>query len=165
MKSKLGTGRGFTLVEIIVVMAVISVLMMVVFASFSESRKKARDTARIADMQQLAAALQVYAATYGKYPSATEGACTWQNSFNSGGCLRVLVTTGLLPVLPTDPINEATNGSVNRHHYFYDNWCQGTGTSNKSYRMWTLGETPQGGIAKNWWHENTIGMTTCADPS
>ncbi len=82
--------RGFTLVEIIVVVAVIGLLSLVVFASFEDSRQKARDTARIADLEQIKAALQVYGATYKEYPDLLDD----------------LVTAGLFTTIPTDPINE-----------------------------------------------------------
>jgi len=91
--------RGFTLVEIIVVVAVIGLLSLVVFASFEDSRKKARDTARIADLEQIKAAVQVYGVTYKEYPDSLDD----------------LVTAGLFSSVPEDPINE------DEYVYTYDN--------------------------------------------
>lgn len=82
--------RGFTLIEILVAISIIAVLSVVVFASLEESRKKARDTERISELQELAAAISVYGASYGAYP----------NSLND------LVTAGLFTTVPEDPINE-----------------------------------------------------------
>lgn len=71
------------------VVAVIGLLSLVVFASFEDSRKKARDTARIADLEQLKAAVQVYGVTYKEYPDSLDD----------------LVTAGLFSSVPEDPIN------------------------------------------------------------
>jgi len=150
---------GFTLIEILVVIAIISILSMVIFASFEESRKKARDTARSADIQQLAAALKIYGATYGKYPSEADGNCTGSDSFGAGGCLQVLVTSGLYNALPTDPVNE--DDSV----YQYSNSCASpSGNNANRYKVWTLGERNQSATTAGWSDDNTIGYTTCIDP-
>ncbi|OGG41894.1 hypothetical protein A2837_01630 [Candidatus Kaiserbacteria bacterium RIFCSPHIGHO2_01_FULL_46_22] len=159
---------GFTLVEVLVVIAIITVLMSIVFASVSESRKKARDSKREADIQQVAAALQVWATANGRYPSTAEGVCQFYTSFGPGGCLQVLVTSGLLNALPQDPQNESYSGSwPNDQMYFYDNWCAAptTPTGDQRYRLWANGERNHNGLAKNWWYNNTIGATPCTDPS
>jgi len=151
--------RGFTLIEIMVVIAIIAILSAIVFAALNEARKKARDSDREADIQQIAAALQVWATANGRYPSAADGTCTYTTSFNPGGCLRVLVTSGLFTALPTDP--------VSGKKYYYDNWCAAptTPTGDQRYRLWTDGERNHGSLARNWWNNNTIGATTCTDPS
>ncbi len=141
-----------------VVIAIISILATIVFASLQQARKKARDADRISDISQLEAALHTYAITYGKYPSSSDGTCTHLTSFDSGGCLRVLVTAGLFTSLPTDP--ETTK------KYYYDNWCRDNNTSiNTQYRVWAYGELNHGSTADNWWNDTDIGATTCNDPS
>lgn len=144
MKSKLKTSQGFTLVEIIVVIAVIGILSMIVFASFDDSRKKARDTARHADIQQLGAALQAYGVTYGEYPSD----------------LDQLVSVGLLLTVPTDPVNEG------EHVFTYENACATPSVSGDTqyYRLWTIGEREQDATLAGWTDSKTIGVTSCADP-
>lgn len=144
MKRNLRTERGFTLVEIIVVIAVIGLLSMVVFASFDDSRKKARDTARHADIQQIGAALQAYGVTYGSYPPN----------------LDALVSVGLLLSVPTDPVNTGENV------YTYENSCASPSVTNNTqyYRLWTIGEREQGATTGGWTDSKTIGVTSCADP-
>lgn len=46
-------GRGFTLVELLVVIAVIGVLSSIILVGFSGSRAKARDAKRISDLQNI----------------------------------------------------------------------------------------------------------------
>ena len=60
--------RGFTLIEVVIVVAVIGILAAVVLASVGEARKKARDTQRKSDLQQIQLALRLYKDTNGTYP-------------------------------------------------------------------------------------------------
>ena len=144
MKSKLKIERGFTLIEILVVIAIIGLLSLIVFASFDDSKKKARDSARHADIQQLAAALQTYGVTYGEYPSD----------------LADLVSVGLLFSIPTDPLNDGDNV------YTYENSCASPSVTGDTqyYRLWTIGEREQEATVAGWTDSKTIGATSCADP-
>lgn len=51
---------GFTLIEILVVIAVIGVLASVILASFSDARKKGRDLQRVSAVKELQKALELY---------------------------------------------------------------------------------------------------------
>lgn len=72
MKSKLKTKLGFTLIEIIVVIAIIGLLTTVVTASLSQARSNSRDKVRISDLEHAKAAMHLYAVKNGTY--AVEGA-------------------------------------------------------------------------------------------
>lgn len=88
---------GFTLVEILVVIAIIGILSSIVLASMSGARSKGRDTKRISDVKQLQLALQLYYDGNNSVypPKATDGTVS--------AALAPLVTTGYLSTLPTDP--------------------------------------------------------------
>ena len=45
--------RGFTLVELLVVMAVIGILASIMFVTFSTVQAKSRDTRRIEDVREI----------------------------------------------------------------------------------------------------------------
>jgi len=62
------TKRGFTLIEILVVIAIIGILSSVVLASLATSRAKARDARRIADLEEVKKALELYYDSNGAYP-------------------------------------------------------------------------------------------------
>lgn len=168
--SCLKSQKGFTLVEMLVVIAVIFILAGVIYANLAEARKKARDTDRFSDISQLELAIEAFASANGRYPSSADGLCTHKASFAPGGCLQILVEGGFFDVLPADPLDDGTG--VPR--YYYDNWCSdpGPGYANnnagyrhgKEYRMWTFGEKDHD-AAPLWWNDQTIGVTTCADPS
>jgi prepilin-type N-terminal cleavage/methylation domain-containing protein len=87
------TTSGFTLVELLVVVAIIALLSSVVLASLTGARQKGRDAKRVADIKQLQLALELYYDANSSYPSATD---------LSGG---ILVTNGYIAVMPVDPTN------------------------------------------------------------
>ena len=78
--------KGFTLIELLVVIAIIGVLATIVTASLNSARGKARDARRVADIQQLRVALQMYYDINLSYPAG----------------LANLVPT-YITVAPTDP--------------------------------------------------------------
>lgn len=62
---------GFTLVELLVVMAIISILATVVISGFRSSQMRGRDAARKSDLKQLSNSLELFYADYGRYPAAS----------------------------------------------------------------------------------------------
>lgn len=52
--------RGFTLVELLVVIGIIALVMIAVFPNFSGARQRARDSQRKSDLKDIQAALDLY---------------------------------------------------------------------------------------------------------
>lgn len=61
--------KGFTLVEMLIVIAIIAVLASVALVSVSGVRKSARDTKRVSDISKLQQQLEVYYSQNGSYPA------------------------------------------------------------------------------------------------
>jgi type II secretion system protein G len=68
--------KGFTLIELLVVVAIIGLLSSVVLISLNTARSKARDAKRLADVRQVATALETYYNDNGKYPEAAANPTT-----------------------------------------------------------------------------------------
>lgn len=59
--------RGFTLIELLTVIGIIAVLAAILFPVFSKAREKARQTACMANLQQLGIAIESYVSDYGGF--------------------------------------------------------------------------------------------------
>ncbi len=76
--------RGFTLVEILIVVVILGILAAVVVPQFSKAVSDSAETATFDQLQRVRRAVSYYHATHnGVYPDVTAGAGTW------GGMLPV----------------------------------------------------------------------------
>lgn len=109
--------RGFTLIEILVVVAIISLLALVAYASADQARKKARDDERLSSLKQMQAAIEVYGQANGRYPEAgcSRGANVWTGHGSGyGSCAEYIEgLETLISPLPVDPKN-TTYGFIYR---------------------------------------------------
>lgn len=60
--------KGFTLIELLVVIAIIGILTTVASVSLTQARRRARDTRRVSDIQQIRNALVIYSNQRATYP-------------------------------------------------------------------------------------------------
>lgn len=63
---------GFTLVELLVAMAIVAVVMAAALVAFSGTRATARDGKRKADLETIRSALELYRSDAGGYPLAAD---------------------------------------------------------------------------------------------
>ncbi len=61
--------KGFTLIEILVVVAIISLLSSVVLAGVREAKQRAEVNAFVSQLKQVQTALELYRQDYGSYPN------------------------------------------------------------------------------------------------
>ncbi len=62
---------GFTMIELLVSATIIAVLSAIGLVSFRSANMKARNGKRMADLQQVRAALEIYRSDYPTYPNDT----------------------------------------------------------------------------------------------
>jgi prepilin-type N-terminal cleavage/methylation domain-containing protein len=60
--------KGFTLVELLIVIAIVGLLSTLIVISVSDSRTKSYDTRRLADINDLQKALTLYEADFERFP-------------------------------------------------------------------------------------------------
>lgn len=72
-------GKGFTLIELLVVIAIIAILAAILFPVFAKAREKARQTACLSNMKQLAMATAMYASDWDEYYPLVPGRLTGVN--------------------------------------------------------------------------------------
>lgn len=92
--------RGFTLIEILIAVAIIAILTAIGIVSYSSVNKRSRDAKRIGDLEQIRSALEMYRSDYGFYPSVNTG--PFSSDYVSA-LSDTLVTGMYIPSLPTDP--------------------------------------------------------------
>ena len=66
---EINKNKGFTLIELLVIIAILSLLSSIILISIQSVRGNARDTARVAQLDQVRKALEMYYAKYGQYPT------------------------------------------------------------------------------------------------
>jgi prepilin-type N-terminal cleavage/methylation domain-containing protein len=71
MKSNNTFQRGFTLIELMIVIVILGILMGTILPRLTGAQGRARDTSRRADLANLSQALEVYNGDQGKYPNGT----------------------------------------------------------------------------------------------
>lgn len=62
--------KGFTLIEVLIVVGIIGILSSVILVGLNSSRSRARDTRRVTDLRQTQQALELFYTKTGCYPNA-----------------------------------------------------------------------------------------------
>ncbi len=143
MKNK--NQKGFTLVELLVVIAIIGILATLLLLQLGVARQRARDAKRIADVNQVRTALELYFDDNGQYPQ--------QATF--AGLAGSLVPK-YLTLLPVDSLNTgayfygyAFNGTTKYHlSAELEQWAQALNSDadiNSTAGGWT-GQTVNGTV-------------------
>jgi type II secretion system protein G len=108
--------RGFTLIELMVVISIIGLLSSVILASLNTARNKAYDATRKTNLVQVQQALELYYNDNGRYPAGGNGGDnSWASQCSVGGkvpqnnVIPGLVSGGYIATLPADPLMDINN--------------------------------------------------------
>ena len=103
------TQSGFTLIEILVVIAIISILSAVLFVNFGDARTDARNKSFQAELKEMQLAVELYRSQFGRYPEAGNSGpspCDDATLATSDGCEFSTVTYPFIEGLRPDFIAE-----------------------------------------------------------
>jgi len=99
--------KGFTLIEILIVVAIIAILASSVLVGFGPAQRQGRDARRLTDLRQVQTALELYYAKCGYYPgNAQSGStCTGFSVINSWASLQTALVGSAIGInqIPNDP--------------------------------------------------------------
>ncbi len=137
--------KGFTLIEMLIVITIIALLASMILVGMGGARAKARDSRRIADLHNVQNALELYYAKNGSYPVGTYNSSTNWDTFRT-----TLTGAGIgVNQVPKDPLDNTT------YYYRYG----GTATD------YVLGaQLEQGDVALNDDIDGTVNSIDCTDP-
>jgi len=115
--------KGFTLIEILIVVAIIAILASVVLVGLGPTQQAARDSRRVSDVREVQNGLELFYNKCGYYPgSINSGACATAlpaaatcNGISAGntycGVSATLTGAGLqISAVPNDPIGGRSYG-------------------------------------------------------
>lgn len=107
--------KGFTLVELLVVVAIIGILIGATVISVRNIKAKSRDAERVSTIRSIATVLSLYHNDYNLYP-IYEGYITGTDDLSVA-----LKATGYINNVPTDPTEMSSTdcGALNGYHYYY----------------------------------------------
>lgn len=99
--------RGFTLVEILIVVAIIGILASVALVGLGPVQRSGRDARRISDLRQTQGAIEIYYNKCGYYPGSVQmdSTCNAFQTINTWAALTDTLTGSKIGVtkIPNDP--------------------------------------------------------------
>lgn len=102
--------KGFTLIEILIVVAIIAILASIVIVGLGPAQQSGRDARRVTDLQSIQNGLELYYQQCGFYPSNTQGStnCPADSSNDFAGMATALKSSGVvgstnIPIDPSSP--------------------------------------------------------------
>lgn len=119
--------RGFSLVEILIVVAIVGVLSSALIVTQRGSTAQSRDAERKADLRNLKTAIELYKNEHGRYPLGCNSAGSWSGQIGTdyecadGSRVYIRGIAEYIPTLPDDPKLNGTNSG-----YVYTTNAAGT---------------------------------------
>lgn len=140
--------KGFTFIEILVVVSIIAVLIAVGVISYGSIQKRSRDARRKSDIEQIRSALEFYRSDNGYYPDGPTTFTALSSSANPG---KVLIDDEYIAQIPSDPKDDTEYAyqikmlNLQGEHYY--GYClaaytEGDGSGSNACTTETLPSSP-----------------------
>ncbi len=116
--------KAFTLIELLIVIAIILILIAIALPNFLEAQIRARVTKATGELRSIGIALEVYYLDWGYYPGESES--TWsEQSENEKGLRRLTTPNSYITSIPEDPFPDKLNAGydVGELRYYYGGGC------------------------------------------
>lgn len=123
--------KGFTLLELIIVIAIIGILATLGMTSYTASLQKSSDSKRKSDLNQIQVALELYKQDFGSYPLTTNCSGSWANSSDTTHCgldsftWLPGLTSSYMKTVPNDPKNTGSATTFPPAQYSYSYFSAG----------------------------------------
>ena len=111
--------KSFSLIEVIIVITIIAILAAVILAYMGQSKKVARDTTRIAQLNQLKTTLVWYYTNLKEYPKSEHPVCIEKDKESGGSIFQILIDNNYLSDIPKDPLYQEEYNETQEHCYIY----------------------------------------------
>lgn len=147
-KKSLNNSKGFTLLELLIVVAIIGLLASMILVGLSSFRTRGRDARRIADLRQVQNGLEIYYTKNLQYPIYSSSG----NSLDSWNALTAALAGVGIRQTPQDPLGDSSS-------YTYASNLNG-----QSYVLMAILEDTDNNILAKDIDVNTHGVE-CADPN
>lgn len=142
--------RGFTLLEMMVVVAIIAILAAILIPNFTHARAQAATSACMSNIKNIATAMELYYTDYQQYPSVTKSPVQSITNFS----------TYMGNQNPVDPAGsgsyEVSAAKSTSGVWSYQIWCPGAHDPTTLKSVQPAGNTTNTTIE----YDNVKGMTT-----
>lgn len=152
--------RGFTIVELLIVIVVIAILAALSVVAYNGIQQRARDTQRKSDIAQIVKGLELYYTIHGQYPAAsgsttinsgwsTTADASWQNLVN---LLEPHAAISKKDPLNTNPTGESPISGTNTNAFAYSYFAVGAYCGAPSRQIFILVYRLENGAQENVLH-------------